>query len=324
MQRYLAVAALACASGLQATHALAHAVCGSRVFPVTLTLDDPGVADEVTLPQIVYTRAAADGGPGPGHDTSVQFEYDKRLTEEFGIGFNDNYTVNQTNDAKTQTGWDDLAVTAKWSKCLSPDHDFVLGFGVVREFGHTGTTHTGADAYGNTAPTVYFGKDLEEIPIPALQPIAFTGEFSYALADRALKNTQAIMPGPTVPSMTPLAALQSNSGNPNAVTGAFSVQYSIPFLQAQIKDYGLPEPIAHLIPLVEVSASAAISRPRNSANSWTIAPGVIYLRSWYQVGLEALIPLTKASGTNVGVIFQVHVFLDDLYPRGLGAPLFGE
>ncbi len=324
MQQRLCLATLACAGGLHTGTAMAHAVCGSRVFPVTLTLDDPGVADEITIPQIVYTRAAADGGPGPGHDTSVQFEYDKRLTDEVGFAFNDNYNVNQTNNAKTQTGWDDLAVTGKWAKCLSPDHDFILAFGIIREFGHTGTTHTGADAYGNTAPTVYFGKDLEEIGIPLLQPVAFTGEFSYAIADKALKDTDTNAPGPAGTAVTPLTALQFNSGNPNAVIGAFSVQYSIPFLQAQVKDYGLPEPIAHLIPLVEVSAMAATSRPRDSANTWTIAPGFIYLRPWYQVGLEALIPANRASGTNVGVIFQVHFFLDDLFPHGIGAPLFSN
>ena len=324
MRRHLLSAALGCAAGMHATSALAHAVCGSRVYPVTLTLDDPGVADEVTIPQIVYTRAAADGGPGPGHDTSVQFEYDKRLTDDLGFAFNDNYNINQANSAKTQTGWDDLAVTAKWAKCLSPDHDLILAFGLIREFGHTGTSHTGADAYGNTAPTVYFGKDLEEAAIPALQPIAFTGEFSYALADKELKGSEVAAPGPAIPSMTPLTALRFNTGNPNALIGAFSVQYSVAFLQAQVEDLGLPEPIAHLIPLVEVTATAATSRPRDSANVWTIAPGVIYLRSWYQIGLEALIPGNKASGTNVGAIFQIHVFLDDLYPRGIGAPLFGQ
>ena len=123
------------AAWLHAAPALAHAICGSRVFPVTLTLDDPGVADELTIPQITTTRAAADGGPGPSHDTNIAFEYDKRLTEDFGLGFNDDYTVNQQNNAKTQTGWDDLSVTAKWAKCLVPDADFQLGFGVVREFG---------------------------------------------------------------------------------------------------------------------------------------------------------------------------------------------
>ena len=182
------------AAWLHAAPALAHAICGSRVFPVTLTLDDPGVADELTIPQITTTRAAADGGPGPSHDTNIALEYDKRLTEDFGLGFNDDYTVNQQNNAKTQTGWDDLSVTAKWAKCLVPDAVFQLGFGVVREFGRTGTSHTGADQYGNTAPTVYMGKGLDEIPVPMLQPLQFTGELSYAIADRAFKQYDVIDP----------------------------------------------------------------------------------------------------------------------------------
>lgn len=305
----------ACAVCACASQAHAHAVCGSRVFPVTLTLDDPGVADELTIPQIVYTRSAADGGTGPGHDTSVQFEYDKRLTDEFGFAFNDDYNINQTNGAKTQTGWDDLTITGKWAKCVSPDDDFQLGFGVIREFGRTGTSHIGSDEFGNTAPTVYLGKGLDEIPVPMLQPLQFTGELSYALTDKAIKTYTTTDP------MTGLASTRTNNGGANQWIGSFSVQYSIPFLQNQIKDFGLPEPLAHLIPVAEFNWTSPTTSGGNGPTTWTVAPGFIYLRTWYQVGIEALIPLNKGAGTNVGAIVQVHVFLDDLYPHGIGAPL---
>ena len=316
MHRTFWAAALVCAGPwLCLSPAFAHAVCGSRVFPVTLTLDDPGVADEVTLPQVTYTRAAADGGPGPGHDTNIAFEYDKRLTETIGFAFNDNYSVNQTNNAKTQTGWDDLVITAKWAKCVLPDSDFQLGFGVIREFGRTGTSHTGADEFGNTAPTVYFGKGLGEIPLPMLQPLQVTGELSYAIADKGLKSINTTDPA------TGLVSMQSNNGSSNQWIGALSLQYSIPYLQTTIKDFGLPEPFAHLVPLVEVDWTSPSSSPSDSPTTWTAAPGVIYLRTWYQIGLEALIPLNKAAGTNVGFVLQFHVFLDDLYPNSIGAPL---
>jgi hypothetical protein len=314
MYRRFSIAALACAGVLlRITPVTAHAVCGARVFPVTLTLDDPGVADELTLPQIVYTRAAADGGTGPGHDVSTQFEYDKRLTDEFGFAFNDNFNVNQTNGSKTESGWDDFVLTSKWAKCIDPDADFQLGFGVIREFGHTGTSHTGADAYGNTEPTIYLGKGLDEIPLPMLQPFQVTGELSYLIPDKSLKTLTDYATSPP--------ALGNNNGNPNQWIGAFSVQYSIPYLQNQIKDFGLPEPFAHLIPLVEFNWVSSTSSPSNVPTAWTAAPGVIYLRSWYQIGLEALIPLNKAAGTNVGAIVQVHFFIDDLYPDTIGAPL---
>ena len=316
MYRSLPIAALACAAAtLRAAPVLAHAVCGSRVYPVTLTLDDPGVADELTVPQIVYTRAAADGGPGPSHDTSVQFEYDKRLTEEFGFALNDDYNVNQQNNAKTQTGWDDLTVTAKWAKCVDPDADFQLGLGVIREFGRTGTSHIGSDEYGNTAPTVYVGKGLDEIPLPMLQPLQFSGELSYAIADKEFKQFTVTN------KLTGATSARANNGYANSWSGAFSVQYSIPYLQNQIKDFGLPEPLAHLIPVAEFNWASAAASAGGSPTSWTMAPGFIYLRTWYQVGVEALVPLNKAAGTNIGFIVQFHVFLDDLYPHGLGAPL---
>ncbi len=309
MTRTLPPAALLCAAMLiRLSPALAHAVCGSRVYPVTLTLDDPGVADEITLPQVVYTRQGADGGPGPMHDVSYQFEYDKRLTEDFGFAFNDDWNDNQTDHAKTETGWDDVTVTAKWAKCIDPDNDFQIGLGVIREFGRSGTSHIGSDQYGNTAPTVYLGKGLDFMP-PSLQPLQVTGELSYAIADKELKEFES----PSGPV--------ANSGYPNQWIGSFSVQYSIPYLQNTIKDYGLPEPIAHLIPLVEVTWTSPTASPGNSPTTWTVAPGVIYLRTWYQVGLEALIPANKAAGTNVGFIVQLHVFLDDLYPHSIGAPL---
>ena len=50
-------------------------------------------------------------------------------------------------------------------------------------------------------------------------------------------------------------------------------------------------------------------------------PGVVYLGDSFQVGVEALIPANKASGTNVGVIAQSHLFLDDLLLNTLGKPL---
>lgn len=51
-------------------------------------------------------------------------------------------------------------------------------------------------------------------------------------------------------------------------------------------------------------------------------PGVGDEGSSYPFGIEALIPANKAAGPNRGVIAQLHVFLDDLFPNTLGRPLF--
>jgi hypothetical protein len=33
------------------------------------------------------------------------------------------------------------------------------------------------------------------------------------------------------------------------------------------------------------------------------------------------VPLNKAAGQNVGVLLQVHMFFDDLFPNSLGKPI---
>lgn len=312
------VSSLLAGAGLLAWHAspaFAHAVCGSRIFPVTLTLDDPGVSDEASLPTFTYQRSGADDGPGPTHEYDFNFEYDKTITNNLGVGVNYGWSIFQTDHAKTQTGFQNLFATAKYQTCVSEDHEFMVSLGVQREFGRTGTSHTGEDQFGATAPTLYFGKGFGDLPAGLLRPFAITGELSYAIADKALKASQVTAPD------TGLMTLQYNQGNPNQWAGGLSLQYSLPYLQSQVKDYGLPDFLNHLVPLVEVTWSSPASAPSTSPTTWTVAPGVIYLGDWYQFGIEALIPANKAAGTNVGVIAQFHLFLDDLLPDSLGKPL---
>ena len=238
MNRSVPAAALASAGLLllPAHSALAHAVCGSRVFPVTLTLDDPGVADEASLPTFTYQRSGAEGGPGPSKTYDFNFEYDKRITTNLGIGINYGWTAINTENAKTQTGFQNLAVTAKYQTCVSPEHEFIFTVGVQREFGGTGTARVGAADYGSTTPTLYFGKGLGDLPVGFLRPLAITGEFSYTVADRALKAQTVTDPD------TGLSSIQYNNGDSNSWFGGISVQYSLPYLQSQVTSVRFAEP----------------------------------------------------------------------------------
>jgi hypothetical protein len=305
-----------CAAGLLAlpAGALAHAVCGPRVFPVTLTMDDPGVSDELSLPTVTYQHSGQNTG-SPGDLTTVNLEYDKRITENFGVSFNDQWDHLASPNSASQQGWEDLLFTAKYQDCISPEHEFIMSVGVQQEIGSSGDTNTFADKYGSTAPTVYFGKGMGDLPIGPLRALAVTGELSYAWADRSLKVSS--MTDPISSNVT----TATNNGNGNAWFGGISLQYSIPYLQSQVKDYGLPPLFAHMIPTVEFTWVSPGTRPNDVQTTWQAAPGIIYLADWYQVGVEALIPLGKSAGTNVGVIAQFHVFLDDVLPNTLGKPI---
>lgn len=306
--------------------ASAHVVVGTRVFPVTLTIDDPGVADEASLPAFTYSRSGASGGSGPGHEVDLGFEYDKTITPTTALILNGGYDIQQTDGSKTQAGFETLYVTGKWQAWTNPAHEFVVSLGVIRDLGGTGTTHTGGDRHGSTSPTAYFGKGLGDLPIGLLRPIAVTGELSYTIADRALKSGQvASLSSAGASASSPFdtgIASQLNNGNNNAWSGGVSLQYSLPYLQSQVKNVGLGGVLGNMIPLVEFTWSSPASSPSAQGTTWTAAPGVITMTNWGEVGVEALIPLNRATGTTVGAVGLVHFFFDDLFPHTIGRPIF--
>jgi hypothetical protein len=294
-------AALACAGLLAAHPALAHVVVGARVFPVTLTFDDPGVGDEATLPQFVYAP-----GPSGQNEYQFQWEYDKTITATTALIYNQGWDVLHQPGMKTLTGFENAVITGKWQSITIPGSETVASFGVMHEFGgNSATQNIGGDATGATLPTIYAGQGLGALPIGMLRPFALTGELSYRIPDVRLNSAG------------------NNNGQPFYWAGGLSLQYSIPYLQSQVKHFALPGFASRLIPLVELDWFSPAAGPASGyPETLTIAPGVIYMGDTYQVGLEALIPGNKAAGPHVGAILQVHFFFDDMFPDTLGRPLF--
>ena len=295
-------APLAVLFAVSAAHtAQAHAIAGDRVFPVTLTLDDPGVADEVTLPQITDQP-----GAGPSNATQYQWEWDKTITPSTALIYNHGFNVITQSGSKRATGFENPVITGKWQVYVNPDHEFIVSLGLQRALPpdlHTLTV--GGAAHGATSPVFYFGKGLVELPSPLLKPLAVTGELIYTIPD------------------VPLNAAQSNNGTPRTLFGGLSVQYSLAYLRANVKDYGLPEFINRLTPLVEFNYTTPTATVPGGAPMQLHGNfGAIYMADTYQVGLELLAPLNKASGSRVGATLQVHFFLDDILPNSLGKPLF--
>lgn len=319
-----ATAALSAFLGSTATHA--HAIAGARVFPVTLTIDDPGVADEASIPTFSFQQQPNDPDTGRGYQYNLSAEFDKRITERLGVGINDGYTIRTAQHGKTQTGFQDINATLKYQAWVNAPHEAIVSLGVIREFARTGTAHIDADQFGSTTPTAYFGKGFGDLPIPALRPFAITGTAGYTIADKKLKaiGGMADLGANGTGGVTGLAAQQFNTGYANRWVGGLSLQYSLPYLQSQVRDLGLPGFFNRLVPLVEVAYSSPASSPSNLGTQVVVSPGVIYGGDSFQVGMEALIPANRASGRFVGVITQMHLFFDDLFPNSLGKPLFGN
>jgi len=113
--------------------------------------------------------------------------------------------------------------------------------------------------------------------------------------------------------------------HPRTLNWGVSIQYSMPYLKSAVIDLGLPDFVNHLIPLVEANLQTPVSNTLTSGTqtTGTISPGVLWVGNTFQFGIEALIPINRQSGSNIGVIAQLHYYLDDIDPRGIGKPLFG-
>jgi hypothetical protein len=299
----------------------AHEIVGNRFFPATLGIDDPGVNDELAFPTVASYKT----GDDPSfRQRDLSAEFSKRITEDFAISIGPTYSFLSPPGGLTSIGADgfqNLETTFKYRVFKNPEHEFVMSVGLSVEWGGTGARSVGADRFNTYTPTIYFGKGLGDLPntLSWIRPVAITGQIGYASPARNATTTFGIDPDSGVPTF-------DTEFNPRVLNWGGTLQYSMPYLKSAVKDLGLPDFINHLIPLVEATLQTPVSNTLTSGTmtTGTINPGVIWVGNTFQVGIEALIPINRQSGTNVGVIAQLHFFLDDIDPRGIGKPIFGN
>ena len=78
----------------------------------------------------------------------------------------------------------------------------------------------------------------------------------------------------------------------------------------------------NLTPMTEVVVNVPTGPTYGVRTTAMVAPGVSYAGEGWELGIEALVPLSKATGRGVGVTAQLHFSLDFLFPDTIGKPLF--
>jgi hypothetical protein len=293
---------------LPSSTAFAHCITGGRFFPATLVTDDPCVADEMSFPTLQYNSANPSG-----RENDIEADFSKRITESFGISVASTWTrVSPPANAGTLGpvgyGFQNFQVTAQFQLLKDPQREVAMLAGVIFDFANTGAADVGATSWSTVQPTFYIGKGFGDLPDSAgvLRAFGVTGEIGYQIPTTSFD----VVAGSPVPQ--------------NLVWSG-SLQYSMPYLKSNIVDLRLPDFINHLIPIVEAQFSAPVQNNFGNPNITigTVNPGVIWVGSYFQVGVEAVIPINRASGTVVGAMGQLHFYLDDIFPNTLGQPLLG-
>ena len=293
----LLLAALALAGS---TGAFAHGFAGKRFFPATVATDDPFVADELSLPTMSRRTLAAEEDSPAVRQTAASADFAKRITSNFGVEVGATWLDLHSAEG-TQRGFDNWALGAKYQFHLDEEHESIASIGVDWDIGNTGAKGVGAETFSTVTPAVFFGKGFGDLPdtMQYLRPLAVTGSVGVGIPSRSSTTTER---------------------HPHSVNIGLAIEYSIPYLQSFVKDVGLREPFNRLVPIVELELAKPYDR---GAGPWTgtVNPGLLWSGRAVQLALEAVIPVNDATGGGTGVLFQLHFFLDDLFPKSLGKPL---
>jgi len=315
------LAMLAAALAASAPIAQAHEIVGNRFFPATLAIDDPGVNDEFAFPTIAVSKT----GDDPSFkQRDVSAEFSKRITEDFAISFAPTWSRLSGPGGPAMNGargFQNLETTFKYRLFKNPEHEFVMSAGLEIEWGGSGAQDVGAERFTVYTPTLYFGKGLGDLPASLnwARPFAITGQVGYAIPGVSQTTTASIDPDTGEQNI-------DTEFHPRVLNWGATIQYSMPYLKSAVADLGLPDFVNRLIPIVEASFQTPVSNTATSGTvtTGTINPGIIYAGNTYQVAIEAMIPVNRQSGTSVGVIAQLHFFLDDIFPNTLGRPIFAN
>jgi len=292
-----------------------HGFAGARFFPATLSTDDPFVSDELSLPTVSTIRTPDGGGT---RETDISVDISKRITPDFAIEIGDTFTALNPQDGRAANGFGNLELGGKYQLLKNGEHEAIVSIGLGVELGGTGSRSIGADSFSTWAPGIFFGKGFGDLPteLRFLKPFALTGLASIAIPTSA--STRSV----TLNEQTGEREIEIER-HPDVLEWGFALEYSLIYLQSQVQDMHLHAPLDRLIPLVEFALESPLNRGAQGQTTGTINPGIIWAGKYFQLGVEAVVPINDRTGNNVGVIAQLHFFVDDLFPHSLGRPLFG-
>jgi hypothetical protein len=261
----------------------AHGIVGDRFFPATIATDDPFAADELAFPTITAFN----------HETDYDADYSKTIFPGFALSVGSGYA-----DGKEASGFSNLALTPALELFRDEHHESILTAGFIWEIGGSGSKAI-ADSFSTYTPELLFGKGFGDLPdsLALLKPFALTGQVGFKI------------PGTSAVS--------------KAVEWGGAIEYSLRYLQSNVRDQEFPLFVEQVTPVVEFSFESPTD-PGGGETTGTIDPGLIWSGQYIQVAAEAIVPVNSATGKTVGLIAQLHFYIDDLFPRSLGGPIFGQ
>jgi hypothetical protein len=131
----LAALLIATALVFNCTAAAAHGIAGNRLFPGTLSIDDPAVSDEFALTPSSVNKRAADGTGVT--DLGVSWQFMRLLVPNLALVVDSGFT-HRDWQALQRTGFDTTTVSLKGLLYESDPHEVLLSAALSWGIGRVG------------------------------------------------------------------------------------------------------------------------------------------------------------------------------------------
>ena len=288
-----AVGVLVC--GLSAAVAYAHGVVGQRSFI------EPFVAEDVNPKnEFVIARPEWDEGR-EGRTFTFGFGLEKKISDRFSLTL-DSAWIDVNPKAKGDhhvDGFDNLNATLKYAFWINPAHEAITSI-ALESAAPTGSSDV-AEKDWAFKPFFLYGKGLGDLPrsLKYLQPLAVQGDAGFEVStDHARTTTFA---------------------------HNIAVEYSIPYLQSFVRDFGIGWPAKDFIGDVEFNFEHGVNGDAHGQTRAFVTPGFVYMDRWVEVGVAGRFPLDHYAHQELdwGIIGIIDLFIDDLLPWTRWQPIGG-
>jgi hypothetical protein len=233
---------------------------------------------------------------------NLGFGLEKKISDRFSLTL-DSAWLDITPKAAAEpheSGFDNLNVTLKYAFFINPVHEAIASI-ALESAAPTGSERVGAEQSASFKPFLLYGKGLNELPdaLEYLRPLGVQGDAGFEIAiDRARTTTLA---------------------------HNVAIEYSIPYLQQAVHDFGLAWPLSNFIGDTEFNFEHGVNGEEQGRSKVFVTPGFVYMDRWVELGVAGRFPLNQAAHDELdwGVIFIVDLFIDDILPWTRWQPIGG-
>jgi hypothetical protein len=282
--------------GFMTARAHAHGVVGQRSFIEPFITEDVNPKNEFVIARPEWDHSR------DGRTLSLGFGLEKKISDRFSLTLDSEWDdiTPKPRDEPHASGFNNLGITLKYAFFINPEHEAITSV-ALESTAPTGTEQVGAEKDWSFKPFLLYGKGAGDLPntLKYLRPLAVQGDAGFEISTDHDRTT----------------TLAHN----------IAVEYSIPYLQSFVRDFGLRWPFNALIADTEFNFEHGVNGEEHGKTAAFVTPGFVYMDRYVEVGVAGRFPLNARAHEELdwGIVWIVDIFIDDIFPWTRWQPIGG-